>query len=891
MLTAPSPPLPWRCWRPLKTLPGRALRLAAWGLLGALPALAATPGPRPATGQADWRDQIIYFVLTDRFDDGDPSNNDQGAGEFNPASNAHYSGGDFKGLQRRLGYIQGLGATALWITPPVANQWWDGQYSGYHGYWAEHFTEVDKHLGTLADYQALAGDLHGRGMRLVQDIVVNHTGNYFSLRPGTPAGRPQAGYLPNTGSRPQAAPRQPPFDQNDARQPAHRAAAIYHWTPDVSDFGQRQQVLTGQMSGLDDLNTENPVVRRALRQSYGHWLREVGVDAFRVDTAFYVPPDYFTDLLHARDPSAPGLQRLAAQLGRPPVFAFGEGFAIDKPWADRGARQIEAYVRGPAGQPRLDGMLNFPLYGSLGDVLARGAPTAVLGHRIRSMMRVHSAPQLMPSFVDNHDVDRFLAGGSAAGLAQALLAIMTLPGIPVIYYGTEQGLTEQRGAMFAAGFGAGGRDHFDTSAPGYRLLQRLTALRRAHRVFSRGSPTVLQQQAHGPGVIAWRMQQGRDAALVVLNTADQPALLHALPTGLPAGTALPGLLALDGEPAALRTGPGGRVTAVLAPRSGQVWRLPSPAAAAAVASSTSDQAGPAGSAPRLLAARPDASGQQLLASGRARPGARLQLLLDADLGRATPVQAGADGRWSAPVPVAHLAESAAPHQLLAWSEADGQASAARPFVLRRAWRAVADVIDPAGDDQGPDGHYRYPTDPTWGPHRQMDLRRARAWVAGGALRLDITLQGLTQSWQPPNGFDHVALTLHFCQPGRDGASVMPLQQASLPDGLRWQHRLRLGGWSNALFSADGASATREGRPMTQGAALQVDRQRRRLRITLPAGALGDAAALRGLRIHISTWDYDGGYRALGPQPGPHSLGGGPPDGPKLMDTLLLALPG
>ena len=875
-----------------------------WAWAGALATFMATFMATPAhsSDRNAWRDQVIYFVLTDRFDDGDPSNNDQGAGEFNPASNAHYSGGDFKGLQRRLGYIQGLGATALWITPPVANQWWDGQYSGYHGYWAEHFTEVDKHLGTLADYQALAGALHGRGMRLVQDIVVNHTGNYFSLRPGTPAQRPGAGYQPNLGSRPHAAPRQPPFDLNDARLPAHRAAAIYHWTPDVSDFGQRQQVLTGQMSGLDDLNTENPAVRLALRQSYGHWLRAVGVDAFRVDTAFYVPPDYFHDLLRSRDPAAPGLHRLAKRLGRPPPFTFGEGFAIDRPLAERGARQIEAYVRGPAGQPRLDGMLNFPLYGSLGDVLARGAPTAVLGHRITSLMRVHRAPHLMPSFVDNHDVDRFLAGGTPAGLAQALLALMTLPGIPVIYYGTEQGFTEQRGAMFAAGFGAGGRDHFDTSAPGYRLLQRLTTLCREHRLFSRGQPRVLQQQAHGPGVIAWRMQHGRDAALVALNTSDRPALLHDVPTGLPAGTPLPGLLALDGDAATVQAGPRGRLSAVLPPLSGQVWRLPtapSPAPAPAPVIAPAPTAAPApaaalalpaGARPRVLAAQADASGSQLQASGRARPGARLQLLLDDDLGQATPVQADADGRWSATLALGRLAESAAPHQLLVWDEAAGLASAAWPFRLRRAWRAVADNDDPAGDDQGPDGQYRYPTDPGWGANRQMDLRRARAWVAGGALRLELTLQGLTQSWQPPNGFDHMALTLHFCQPGRDGATQMPLQQASLPDGLRWQHRLRLGGWSNALFSADGASASHEGQPQLRGASVQVDRQRRTVQITLPAGALGDADALRGLRIHISTWDYDGGYRALGPQPGSHSLGGGAPDGPKLMDTLLLTLP-
>ncbi|MDE2047318.1 MAG: alpha-amylase, partial [Betaproteobacteria bacterium] len=134
----------------------------------AAPLLLHVPAP-------DWRDQIIYFVVTDRFDDGDPANNDQGAHEYDPRDNGKYSGGDLAGLTRRLGYIQGLGATAVWITPPVANQWWDplAQSSGYHGYWASDFSRVDAHLGTLADYQRLSDALHRRGMYLVQDIVVN----------------------------------------------------------------------------------------------------------------------------------------------------------------------------------------------------------------------------------------------------------------------------------------------------------------------------------------------------------------------------------------------------------------------------------------------------------------------------------------------------------------------------------------------------------------------------------------------------------------------------------------------------------------------------------------------------------------------------------------------
>jgi carbohydrate-binding DOMON domain-containing protein len=147
-------------------------------------------------------------------------------------------------------------------------------------------------------------------------------------------------------------------------------------------------------------------------------------------------------------------------------------------------------------------------------------------------------------------------------------------------------------------------------------------------------------------------------------------------------------------------------------------------------------------------------------------------------------------------------------------------------------------------------------------------------------------------WNPPNGFDHVAFTIYIELPGRDGgATVMPLQNASLPGGMRWHVRLRAGGWSNALFSAVGAAATREGTPLTPGAALQVDRAARTVTFTLPAAALGRLPSLSGARVYVTTWDYDGAYRALAPQAQPFAIGGGAADGPKVMDDSgIITLP-
>ena len=156
----------------------------------------------------DWRDQIIYFAMIDRFENGNASNDDQAAGEFDPADGRRYSGGDLTGITQHLDYIRELGATAVWITPPVANQWWDArhQFSGYHGYWAENFMRVDAHYGSLADYQQLARCLHAKNMFLIQDIVVNHVGNFFRYDDQFSPDKPADNFQINADAKPHAAP-------------------------------------------------------------------------------------------------------------------------------------------------------------------------------------------------------------------------------------------------------------------------------------------------------------------------------------------------------------------------------------------------------------------------------------------------------------------------------------------------------------------------------------------------------------------------------------------------------------------------------------------------------------------------------------------------------------
>lgn len=437
--------------------------------------------------------------------------------------------------------------------------------------------------------------------------------------------------------------------------------------------------------------------------------------------------------------------------------------------------------------------------------------------------------------------------------------------------------------MFAAGFGSGGRDRFDTQAPLYRDMAAMAALRKGNRVLSRGTPQVLWSEPAQAGGLAWTMRHGKDLALVVFNTAEHDALLPALATGLPAGTVLKGLYGLDGTPGPLVVGPGGRVTLPLPPRTGAAW-LATP----------QRQPVPRGAAVTLDPLPSSRAEGDFTASGRAGPGQVVRLVVDGQLTGAAQATADSQGRWQARVDTAAFVDAEAPHTLTAWVPGGGTSDTVR-FQVSRDWQLLASVSDPAGDDAGPEGRYSYPTDASWGPNRQMDILGVKVWGAGGALRVDVQTAKLTTFWNPPNGFDHVNFTVFIQLPGRaGGATVMPLQDGQLPDGLRWHLRLRAGGWSNALYADEGASAISEGRPLTPGAALRVDPATQTVRFSLPASALGTGVgggSLSGTRVLVTTWDYDGGYRALEPQAQPYSMGGGGPGQPKVMDaSAVITLP-
>lgn len=245
--------------------------------------------------KGDFREDTIYFVITSRFYDGDPSNNvhawDDGKAR-NPDSDPAWRG-DFKGLIQKLDYIKALGFSAIWITPVVQNA------SGYdyHGYHAINFAKVDpRYESAGASYQDLINAAHAKGLKVIQDIVVNHTGNFgeenlYPMFKKDPAKPDTANNLVKiTDKLPSNYDTMTPDQQYQARLTLMKNAEtnnnIYHTEKSLS--WESYTVQTGQIAGdCVDLNTENPAVNKYLIDTYNHYI-DMGVDAFRVDTVKHV---------------------------------------------------------------------------------------------------------------------------------------------------------------------------------------------------------------------------------------------------------------------------------------------------------------------------------------------------------------------------------------------------------------------------------------------------------------------------------------------------------------------------------------------------------------------------------------------------------------------------
>lgn len=578
----------------------------------ALAATAAAPEPVADYRQRLAEDEIVYFLLPDRFENGDPKNDTGGLkGDrlitgYDPASKGFFHGGDIKGLINRLDYIQNLGATAIWLSPVFTNKAVQGpkgqESAGYHGYWVTDFTKVDPHLGTNGEFRALVDAAHKRGMKVYMDILINHTADVLEMaecngydcayrsradypysRKASDGSAVNAGF---TGDEAMTADNfskltDPNFAYSVKVSAAEKNIKVPAWLNDPIYYHNRgNSTFTGESStmgdfvGLDDLMTENPRVVQGFIEIYGDWIDKYGVDGFRIDTAKHVNPEFWQAF-------APAMLERAAKKGMPNFHIFGEYATgdMDPVITARGtvvaklpssldfpfASAIRDVVAGPKGPDWLEKMFSAdPIYG---DDVARQLPTFTGNHDFGRF--AHFARKGFPLASDEEILKR-------TELAHALL--LGLRGVPVIYSGDEQGFAgdgvdqDAREDMFASKTAVYndndlvGTDattavsNFDSKHPLYEAFAKLAKLRQEKVALRRGKQ-LIRTYSEKPGLFAVSRIDAASGQEILLafNTANEAIEANvavdytktnytSLHGDCPAAPAAPGQLAISLPP-------------------------------------------------------------------------------------------------------------------------------------------------------------------------------------------------------------------------------------------------------------------------------------------------------------------------------------------------------
>jgi len=365
---------------------------------------------------------LIYFVMPDRYKDGDKKNNDNGG--FNTSLTAFYHGGDLKGLTGTceagddgLARIKSLGFTAVWLTPVVTQQEAIGAGSGYHGYWGVDFLNVDPHLGTNADMLEFSKCAKKLGLKIILDVVTNHTGDVIKYRGNEP-------YIPTESKK-----LKNPAWLNDINN--------YHNVGDMgSCWGVGNCTKLGDFYGLDDLATEKPVVYKGWAEVYGKWISNYGISGFRVDTARHVDDKFFKNW-------SPLIQASAKKSNINDFTIFGEVF-------DYSVFNLMTYVR----QNKIQTVLDFPFQAKATEYASgySNAPTlTALFENDDYYTSAQSSASNLVTFLGNHDVGRagFIIASKRIQPADQLVPRTNLAnalmyfsrGIPTVYYGDEVGMT------------------------------------------------------------------------------------------------------------------------------------------------------------------------------------------------------------------------------------------------------------------------------------------------------------------------------------------------------------------------------------------------------------------------------------------------------------------
>jgi len=581
----------------------------------------------------------VYFVMTDRFSNGFEGNDtggiDPAAGPavhgFLPTDTGFYHGGDLPGLTERLDYIAGLGMEAIWITPPFVNRavqgdgTVEGSSAGYHGYWNIDWTRIDPHLGTADDMVAFIEAANERGIDVYFDVVMNHTGDVITFEENTFAyrGTGSAPFLTADGTEfdPASVAGGPDFPELDPEisfpyTPTFASEAdaevkspdwlndltVYHNRGNSTFQGESSQL--GDFFGLDDLFTEDPRVVRGMIDLYTDVIETYPIAGFRVDTAKHVNDEFWAEFM-------PAIRQAAADAGRPDFFMFGEVFSEDP--------IFNSYYSTALG---FSSTLDFGFDAAVRRFVINGAGAEQLADFFDDddwFTDADSNASMQVKFLGNHDEGRLgyftqvglVGAGEEEWLSTMRLAydlMFTTRGVPLVYYGDEQGFTGSGGDQLARqtmfpsetaeylddGLVGTDRTHsdenFDTAHPLYTHSAALAGLRREHPTLETGAQ--ITRIAEGDVFAFSRIDRNvRVEYVVVSNAGGSPAVVS-VPTVTPDGVFNPVY------------GSGGETTA----DAGGVLTLEIPATSTVVLMADRPFATPAGS-PEITVVRPAAGAE------------------------------------------------------------------------------------------------------------------------------------------------------------------------------------------------------------------------------------------------------------------------------------------
>ena len=467
--------------------------------------------------------EVIYFVMPDRYRNGDMTNDNQPG--FEPTHTAFFHGGDLKGLTGNckdddgLARLKQLGFTAIWMTPLVVQQPPTEDGAGYHGYWGVDFLNVEPRLGSNEDLARLSECAKRLGLKLILDVVTNHTGDIIWYNGREP-------YIPEKFKGIKN-----PDWLNEINN--------YHNTGDMSNcWSGGSCTRDGDFYGLDDLATEKEVVYKGFADVYGEWINRYGFEGFRVDTARHVDTEFFKNW-------SPLINEAAKRKGISDFTIFGEVWEPN-PIA------LMSFIRVNKIQTALD----FPFQRVAVDYAASSSSASVLANLFAYddyYTSSNSSASSLVTFLGNHDMGRvaFLIDAKRVNPQSQLLARVKLAhvllylsrGIPTVYYGDEVGMTgsengnDQRARqdMFATQVEmwknelrvgsrpVGNGDSFsEKDHPISNLLRELGRLRKEHPALANGQMQI--RYAKGPLFIFSKRAAGEKTEyLVALNNSSKPA--------------------------------------------------------------------------------------------------------------------------------------------------------------------------------------------------------------------------------------------------------------------------------------------------------------------------------------------------------------------------------